>query len=140
VPGIEYLVQTYASKVKTLGVFWFVYAGLNMLIGFAGMAFMHAFINHHFNGWDSGPWSHGPFGPEWFGPALLQFAWITVVVRTALAFAAGWGLIEHTNWGRIVALVAAFLSILKFPFGTALGIWTLVLLLGYRNNTLYEQL
>jgi hypothetical protein len=29
---------------------------------------------------------------------------------------------------------------LKFPIGTALGIWSLVVLLGYRNTTLYEQL
>jgi hypothetical protein len=47
---------------------------------------------------------------------------------------------EHSQWGRIVAIVAAFLSLLKFPFGTALGIWTLVVLLGYRNSSLYEQL
>jgi hypothetical protein len=39
-----------------------------------------------------------------------------------------------------VAIVAAFLSLLKFPFGTALGIWTLITLLGYRNSTLYSQL
>jgi hypothetical protein len=39
-----------------------------------------------------------------------------------------------------VAIVAAFLSLLKFPFGTALGIWTLVMLLGYRNTTLYQTL
>jgi hypothetical protein len=39
-----------------------------------------------------------------------------------------------------VAIVAAFLSLLKFPLGTAMGIWTLVVLLGYRNATLYEQL
>jgi hypothetical protein len=57
-----------------------------------------------------------------------------------LALAAGWGLMERAPWGRIVAIVAAFLSLLRFPFGTALGIWTLVVLLGYRNSTLYEQL
>ena len=51
-----------------------------------------------------------------------------------------WGLHERTQWGRIFAIVIAFLSLLKFPFGTALGIWTLVLLLGYRNATLYRQL
>jgi hypothetical protein len=56
-----------------------------------------------------------------------------------MALVAGWGLWERTGWGRIVAIVAAFLNILKFPFGTALGIWTLVLLLGYRNSTLYQQ-
>ena len=63
-----------------------------------------------------------------------------VVVRSALAFAAGWGLMERTPWGRIVAIVASFLSLLKIPVGTALGIWTLVTLLGYRNSTLYDQL
>jgi len=41
--------------------------------------------------------------------------------------------------GRIVAIIAAILSLIRFPLGTALGIWTLIVLLGYRNTTLYEQ-
>jgi uncharacterized membrane protein (DUF2068 family) len=65
---------------------------------------------------------------------------VVIVVRSGLALVAGWGLMERSQWGRIVAIVAAFLSILKFPIGTALGIWTLVVLLGYRNTTLYDQL
>jgi hypothetical protein len=135
---MAYLVATYASKVKTLGVFWIVYAGLNLLLGLAGMAFLRAWTSHW--GWNHGPWSGGfPFSP-WFGPALLHFAFTVVWLRTGLAFAAGWGLIERTQWGRFVALVAAFLTILKFPFGTALAIFTLVLLLGYRNNALYAEL
>jgi hypothetical protein len=76
----------------------------------------------------------------WFGPALLQFVWIFLVLRAALAIAAGWGLMEHTQWGRMVAIIAAIFSLLKFPFGTALGIWTLVVLLGYQNSALYDQL
>jgi len=40
----------------------------------------------------------------------------------------------------VVAIVAAFLNHLKSPFVTAHGIWTLVMLLGYRNTTLYDQL
>jgi hypothetical protein len=47
---------------------------------------------------------------------------------------------ERAEWGRIVAIVASFLFLLKIPVGTALGIWTLVTLLGYRNTSLYEQL
>jgi hypothetical protein len=65
---------------------------------------------------------------------------VFLLVRGGLALAAGWGLLERSQWGRIVAIVAAFLCLLRFPFGTALGIWTLVVLLGYRNTTLYEQL
>ena len=48
--------------------------------------------------------------------------------------------LERAPWGRVVAIVAAILCLLKFPFGTAMGIWTLIVLLGYRNSTLYEQL
>jgi hypothetical protein len=139
VPGMAYLVATYASKVKTLGVFWIVYAGINLLFGLAGMAFLRAWMSH-WGGTNHGPWDGGfPFSP-WFGPAILHFGFTIVWLRTGLALAAGWGLIERTQWGRFVALVAAFLSILKFPFGTALAIFTLVLLLGYRNNTLYNEL
>jgi hypothetical protein len=87
-----------------------------------------------------GPWANGPMPPMGFMPAILHFAWVFLVLRAALALAAGWGLMERAPWGRIVAIVAAFLSLLRFPFGTALGIWTLVVLLGYRNSTLYEQL
>jgi hypothetical protein len=74
------------------------------------------------------------------GPAFFHLIWIFLVLRAALAIAAGWGLMEHTQWGRMVAIVAAIFSLLKFPFGTAIGIWTLVVLLGYRNSTLYDQL
>ena len=63
-----------------------------------------------------------------------------MVVRSALALIAGWGLMERTQWGRVVAIVAAFISLIRIPIGTALGIWTLVTLLGYRNTTLYDQL
>jgi hypothetical protein len=70
----------------------------------------------------------------------MRFAWVAMLVRAGLAAAAGWGLYERAPWGQIVAIVAAILCLLKFPFGTALGIWTLVVLLGYRNSTLYEQL
>ena len=135
VPGFQYQLESYAGKIKALGIFWFVYAALVITTGLAGLAFANAFLSGHF-----GPWGHGPMPPWFFGPAFLKFAWVVIVVRAGLALVAGWGLMERCQWGRIVAIVAAFLSILKFPFGTALGIWTLVMLLGYRNTTLYDQL
>jgi hypothetical protein len=76
----------------------------------------------------------------WFAPQLLHLAWIFILLRGGLALVAGLGLAERAAWGRVVAIVAAFLNLLKFPFGTALGIWTLVVLMGYRNSTLYDQL
>jgi hypothetical protein len=135
VPGMQFLLESYAGKIRLLSIFWFVYAGLSLLLGLAGLTFAKAF----FAG-GMGPWMHGPMPPFWVGPAFLHLIWVMLVLRAGLAVAAGFGLMEHAQWGRLVAIVAAILSLLKFPFGTALGIWTLVMLLGYRNTTLYDQL
>jgi len=138
-PGLQFQVENYAAKVKSLSIVWFIYAAFAFFTGIAGLTFAHAFFAHHFGNWNNGPWSDGP-GPEFFAPMIMGVAWFAVVVRTGLAAIAAWGLYERSQWGRIVAIVAAFLSLLKFPFGTAIGIWTLVVLLGYRNASLYEEL
>jgi hypothetical protein len=136
VPGLQFQLENYAGKVRTLSIFWFVYAAVSLLLGFLGLQFAHAFLSGAF-----GNLMRGPMPPEWlFGPAFIHLVWATLIVRAGLAFAAAWGLLEHAQWGRVVAIIAAILSLIKFPFGTAMGIWTLVMLLGYRNATLYEQL
>jgi hypothetical protein len=140
VPGLEFQLENYASKVRTLGVVWLVYAAFALVTGIIGLAFANAFLSGHFGPWMHGPWANGPMPPFWFAPALLRFEWVFLMVRVGLAAVAGWGLMERAQWGRVVAIVAAILCLLKFPFGTAMGIWTLVVLLGYRNSTLYDQL
>ncbi len=134
-PGLQFQLESYAGKIRVLAIFWFIYAGVALLTGFAGMAFAHAVLSGAF-----GEWMHGPIPPAFMGHFLLQFAWVFLVTRVALAVCAGWGLMQHAQWGRMVAIIAAIFCLLKFPFGMAMGIWTLVLLLGYRNGTLYEQL
>lgn len=140
VPGIEFQLREYAGRVRALGILWFAYAAVSLALGIAGLAFANAFFFGRLGPWFNGPWPHGEMPPEWFGPAILHFAWVLIFVRSGLALAAGWGLLERAPWGRMLAIVVAFLSLLKFPFGTALGIWTLVVLMGFRNSTLYEQL
>lgn len=137
VPNFDFQLQNYSSRIRALSVVWFVYGGLSLAFGAVGMAFAGSYLH---GGWS--PWGHS-FGPGpgwWFGPVLLRFGWSVLIVRSALALIAGWGLMERAQWGRVVAIVAACFSLIRFPIGTALGIWTLVTLLGYRNTTLYEQL
>jgi hypothetical protein len=135
IPGFEYQLASYSSKVKTLGILWMVYAGLSIVLGFAALSFAKHFFEGGF-----GPWMHGPMPPDWLFPVAFHFAWLVLALRSVLAVVAGWGLLEHAQWGKVLAIVVAILSILKFPFGTALAIATLVILLGYRNSALYERL
>jgi hypothetical protein len=135
VSGFQFQLDNYAGKIKTLSIFWFVYAGLTLLMGLAGLSFLHAFFSGAL-----GNFGHGPMPPEWLGPMIMHLALPFILIRSALAFAAAWGLMQREQWGRVVAIVAAVLSLIRFPFGTAIGVWTLVMLLGYRNSTLYQQL
>ncbi|MGA2569939.1 MAG: zinc ribbon domain-containing protein [Terracidiphilus sp.] len=136
VPNFEFEVANHAGKIRVLGILWLVYAGLSMIAGFAGLAFLHSFMSGGF-----APWMHGSHPPMWFFPALVHFAWVMVLAHSILAAVAGWGLLERTQWGRIVAIVSAILNFFHFfPFGLAMGIATLVLLIGGRNWVLYEQL
>ncbi len=41
----------------------------------------------------------------------------------------GWGLLKRKSWARLVALVIGCLNLLSFPFGTAVGVYTLWVLL-----------
>ncbi|HUX27913.1 MAG TPA: hypothetical protein VMV39_03965, partial [Terracidiphilus sp.] len=78
--------------MKILSIFWFIYAGLSLVLGFVGLAFARAFFSGQFGPWMHGPWMNGPMPPNFFGPALIHFAWAILVVRTGLALVAAWGL------------------------------------------------
>jgi hypothetical protein len=140
VPGLQFQLESYSGKVRALSLVWILYAAFSLLTGLAGLTFFHSFFSNHPGPWGHGPWSDGSWPPEWFGQAIFHFVWLALMVRVGLAIVAAWGLHERTQWGRIVAIVAAVLNLLHPLLGTALGIWTLVVLLGYQNSMLYEQL
>jgi hypothetical protein len=135
IPGFEFQLESYAGKVRVLGILWLVYGGISLVLGFAGLTFAKAFFSGAF-----GPWSHGQMPPDWIFPMAIHFAWLAIAIRVVLCAVAGWGLLEHQQWGKVMAIVVAILSLIKFPLGTALGIATLVILLGYQNSALYDQL
>ena len=135
-PGFEFELARYAGKVRVLGILWLVWAGLSLLLGFIATSFLQGILAGGF-----GPWGHGhPMLPDWLGPALIHFTWLLLSLRAVVCAIAGWGLFERTQWGRIMAIIAAVICMLKIPFGTALAVATLVILLGSRNSTLYDSL
>jgi uncharacterized membrane protein (DUF2068 family) len=64
-----------------------------------------------------------------FAPGLFVVLCLLFLASAALRFVAGWGLLKMRPWGRTYALVIAFLGLLAPPFETALGIYTLFVLL-----------
>ncbi len=56
------------------------------------------------------------------------------VVLSLPGFVAGYGLLKHQEWGRILAIVVAFLNLLNFPLGTLLSLYALWVLLQTSAN------
>jgi hypothetical protein len=52
---------------------------------------------------------------------------------------AGIGLMKRKEWGRILTLIVAFLSILSFPLGTALAIYSFVILIKDEAIQLFRE-
>ena len=56
----------------------------------------------------------------------------------AADFAAGFGLLQHKSWARILAIILAIINLPLFPIGTALGIYTLVILFNEEAKALFR--
>ena len=75
-----------------------------------------------------------------FVPTLMTAAGVLVAVIAVLSLAVGWGLYQRAPWARMLALVMAFFSLLSIPLGTALGIYTLVVLLPAESEAEWRQI
>ena len=58
---------------------------------------------------------------------------ILTVLCGLLGLLAGLALLANQRSARMLALIAAFLSVSEIPFGTTLGIYTLIVLLPLRS-------
>lgn len=71
----------------------------------------------------------GEFTVPFVAPAIGALVAFVIVLTAIPNLLAGWGLLNHRPWARILALVLAVLNGLKFPWGTAFAaytIWVLV--------------
>lgn len=95
------------------------------------------------------PWSWGgdtnwPFG-GWAGlePLVwkgLLFGSIFLAVFGVLHLILAWSLFQRESWARVLGIVIGCLALLRFPFGTALGIYTLWVLLPETSRREYDAM
>jgi hypothetical protein len=64
---------------------------------------------------------------------------IFLLVLSIPKIIAGIGLLKRQEWGRILTLIVSFLSILNFPLGTALAIYSFVILIKEETIQLFRQ-
>jgi len=120
-----------AEHLKLLAVFHFVFAGL-ALVGL-GFLFLHWFFMHSIldnpDMWKNARNGAQPPPKELFVVFKWFYAFFGVMILGCGLANLGSGLCILRRRARIFSLVVAGISCLAFPFGTALGVFTLVVLL-----------
>lgn len=131
--------QPASSRVQQhlhlLAILWFAYSAV---IGLGGLFvfFIGSTLFPHLRAMNKIP----PDVPVEFLSALLGMLGILILAKAACGFIAGWGLMNRTGWARVLVLVLAFLSLINVPFGMAIGIYTLWVLLPAGSQREYEAL
>lgn len=115
--------------VNIIAIFWMVLGALNVLAGFLvfGILFGISFIP------DMGHDAPVILRSVGFGVGL--FLWVFALPKII----AGIGLLKKQEWGRVLALVVSFLSLLNIPLGTALGIYSIIILVKEETIQLFKK-
>jgi hypothetical protein len=75
-----------------------------------------------------------------FVHALLPTIGMMFLICAALGIAAGWGLLARQPWARMLTIIFGAFSLVDIPFGTALGIYTLWVLLPAESEQEYRTM
>jgi hypothetical protein len=125
-------------NLQVLAILWLVAGALNLVIGF-GLFTVGRIV---FGTILANTAIHGD-GFTTIAPlfrTLMVFIGGFVIVKAMLGITTGLGLLQRQTWARPLAIVMSFFELLHIPFGTALGIYTLVVLLPGEAAMEYDQL
>ena len=118
-----------------LGILWLAISAFNSLGGLF-LTILGTTLFPHLREMGKVP----PDVPVGFLTSLFTTLGILVLGKAALGFVAGWGLMKYEYWARVVALVLAFISLFNIPFGTAIGVYTMWVLLPGESQREYDAL
>jgi hypothetical protein len=117
------------EHVRLVGILWLAWAAFEIVSSAVLYIVANTILVH--------PAGGHPDPPRWLHTFLSALA-LLIVVKAAAGFAAGWGLLQREPWARLLTLVLAFVSLFNVPFGTALGIYTLWVLLPAASEQEYD--
>jgi hypothetical protein len=124
-----------ASHVRILAILHIVFSILGILIGIIALVLLGGvggFIGSTVDS-DAGLTGMGVLG---FIGGIVFFIMLALSLPGLIA---GIGLLSFRPWARILAIIVSALDLLHVPFGTALGIYGLWVLLSNETEVLFRR-
>ncbi len=118
------------THVRLTGILWIAWGALGIIVGFVVLMILLSI------GVFSQTQTQEPVLP------ILSMIGLAIAAITSIlslpSVIAGIGILKRRNWGRIIGLVLAAINLLNIPFGTALGIYTLWVLLNQESESVFS--
>jgi hypothetical protein len=122
--------------VHLLAILWLAFSAFNTLGGLV-LLILGNVLFPHLHEMQGVP----PDVPAGFLTALFSTLGIIVLAKAVFGFLVGWGLLQREPWARTLALVLAFISLFtNIPLGTAIGVYTMWVLLPASSGNEYNAL
>ena len=116
-----------ATHVKILGWLHLVFGAFGVLGAFAVMG-----------GTMLGGFFTGSLGGMIGLSMIGTFAAVIIIAYAIPGLLAGYGLLRFAPWARILTIVLALFELIRFPFGTCLGVYSLWVLLSADGAALFS--
>jgi hypothetical protein len=115
-----------AGHIRLLGILWLAVSAFRLIPGLiiGGFSFT------------------GMFPPEMppFVRGIIPMMGLMFLVSAAIGVAVGCGLLMRQPWARMLAIIFGGIGLVDIPFGTALGIYTLWVLLPAQSEQEYRSM
>jgi len=121
------------GNLQLLGILWLAISAFNTIGGVVLYVLANTLFAHLRE-------LGAPEAPTAFLRPLLSVVGIFILAKAACGFIAGWGLMQREPWARIIALALGFISLFNIPFGTAVGVYTLWVLLPAQSQEEYDAM
>jgi len=119
------------EHVRLLAILWMAYSGLTVVGGIVLIVISNTLFGRFSQ---AGP---PPEVTSWLRPFLTVIGYL-ILAKAAASLIAGLGLLQREPWGRTLTLVVGFISLFNIPIGTALGVYTLWVLLPAQSDEEYR--
>lgn len=123
------------EHVQLLGVLWIASGALLFLVAIAFATISHTILALVLRPEIGAPAEVAPLIRS-----IFTIVGIFIGAKGIAEILAGWGLLERASWARPLTIVVAFISLLNIPIGTALGVYSLWVLLPEESGRDYEHL
>lgn len=125
------------EHVRLLAILWFAFSAFEIVVGLVLMILANTLFVHIAE--QSAAESSAGGSPLGFLHPLMTVVALFVLAKAAAGILAGWGLLNREPWGRVLALVLGFIALIHVPLGTALGVYTLWVLLPANAEAEYDH-